>query len=478
MDVLKRSSIEHVGVDHGIVDELVVHFTPSTPVSVVLEIPAWIRRGRDTMLVPFPLLIIPTDHGQVEVPDDAFQFALNRAHVEKFDALRRMLVTIGSLYDFWRRSGRPMEDGEDADLAVWNYIAERLTGPKPVQYSTVRTEFDDIRTYARFCRDLGRAYSPVARALAAASRLFGKRLPMQPTAEFLQHLDVQRRRWADLLEGEAAFPADLKKLSSPSVKSGKKIVKFPTELQMDDMIDLEPNPLYRALLCLLAAQGPRLSECLQMWRCDVLPSVYASKFGASDDGNPFIIYAHPTASIWTGKSFAIRGGETRKEVLEREWSTTSSLWKHTRKDRDGWKSMLLFDRRALSWGFWAVDRYAKEFARLVPDILGLHEELGTDARHPYFWINPTDPSHRGNKMKKRNLRRVIGVACRRVGIEPVFDDGGHGHGLRHFCEWYAEKKVGMSPEEVQMVLRHQSVDSQESYGRRLSDLHAKLMGRR
>ncbi|WP_430254833.1 hypothetical protein [Neorhizobium sp. DAR64872/K0K18] len=426
------------------------------------------------MLVPFPLLIVPTEDGQVEVPDDVFQFALNRAKVEKFDALRRMFVAIGSLHDFWRRSGRPMEDGEDADLTIWNYMAERLAS---VLYSTVRAEFGDIRTYARFCRDQDRGDSPFARALKADSKLFSQRLPMRPTAEFLQHLDVQRRRWADLQESEAAFPTDLKKLSGPSVKSGTKLVRFPTELQMDDMIDLEPNPLYRALLCLLASHGARLSECLQMWRCDVLPSVYASKFGASDDGNPFIIYAHPSASIWTGKSFAIRGNETRKEVLEREWSTTPSPWKHTRKDRDGWKSMLLFDRRALSWGFWVVDRYAKEFARLVPHIFGLHEQFETEARHPYFWINPSDPQHRGNKMKKRNLRRIIGVACQRVGIEPVFDDGGHGHGLRHFCEWYAEKKIGMSPEEVQLVLRHQSVNSQETYGRRLADVHTKLKGR-
>lgn len=427
------------------------------------------------MLVPVPLLIVPTETGQVDVPDEAFQFALNRAQVEKFDVLRRRLVTIGSLYDFWRRSGHPMEDADDVDLVIWNYMAERISR---VQYTTVRVEFDDIQTYARFCRKQNLVHSPFARALAANNKLFEQKLPVLRTVDFLRHLDIQRRRWSELQESEAAFPTDLKKLSYASVKVGKSIVKFPTEAQMDDMIDLEPNPFYRALLCLLAAQGARLSECLQMWRCDILPSAYAGKFGASDDGNPFIIYAHPVASTWTGTSFANRGSERRSEVLARKWSTIPSPWKHTKKDRNGWKSMLLFDRRALSWGFWVVDRYAKEFARLIPFIHSLHEHCRTDARHPYVWINPTNPEHIGDKMKISNLRRVIGVACRRVGIEPHFDHGGHGHGLRHFCGWYAEKKVGMSPEEIQMVLRHRSVASQESYGRRLADVHTKLSERR
>lgn len=449
----------------------------SAPPSVVIDLPALVRRGSEVMVIPLPLLIVATD-GAVDVPADAYQFALNRAAVEKFDALRRMVVTVGAVHDFWRRSGLTMRAGEDANLVIWNYLAERLTGPRPVLYSTVRTEFHDIRTYVRFCRSQDRTYSPFAQALAADSRLFAQRMPVRPTAGILQHLDVQRMRWAELQEGQADFPDDLKKLATPAVKTAKKIVKFPTEDQMDDMIDLEPNPLYRAALCLLAAQGARFSEFLQMWRCDVLPASYASKFGASDDGNPFVIYAHPDESTWIGKSFALRAGISRKEVLKQDWGTTSCLWNSSRKERLGWKSMLLFDRRALSWGFWVVDRYAKEFARLVPHVLALHEELRTDDRHPYFWINPTDPKHRGGQIRHRNLRRVVGVACRRVGIEPHFDDGGHGHGLRHFCEWYAKTKIGLSPQEIQIVLRQRSVDSQEDYGRRLSDLHKTLSARR
>lgn len=442
-------------------------------ISVVIDIPARLKRSGQVMEVPLPILVT-LQGGEADVPSDTYRFALNRATVEKFDALRRMLVAIASLYDFWRASGLPIGTDEEVDLVIWNYLERRLTGANSVQYATVRTEFCDIRTYVRFCRKQNRLDSPFARALGEGSRLFEMKMPVRPTAAFLQHLQIQRERWLELQEMEAVFPTDLKKIAAPSIRKTKQIIRFPTENQMDDLIFSEPNPVFRAAYCLLAGTGPRLSELLHMWRCDVLPQSYASKFSSSNDGNPFVIYAHPEASTWTGETFNSRGTRTRKDVLDFDYFTTSRLWMISKKERLGWKGMLLFDPRGLSWGFWVVDRYAKEFARLLPGILHLHEEQHTDDRHPYFWINGRSPKHRGNPMRKQMLRKAIGSACTRIGIEPFIDEGGHGHGFRHFTGWFAEAKLGLSPSEKQLVLRHGDVQSQEDYGRRLADLFSKL----
>jgi integrase len=442
-------------------------------ISVVIDIPARLKRFGQVMDVPLPILVVLHD-GVADVPSDTYRFALSRAGVEKFEALRRMLVAISSLYDFWRASGLSIGTGEEVDLVIWNYLAGRLTGPKKVQYETVRMEFCDIRTYVRFCRKQDRLGSPFARALRAESRLFEMKMPVRPTAAFLQHLEIQRQRWLELQEMEAVFPTDLKKIATPSIKTAKLIIRFPTENQMDDLIFSEPNPMYRAAYCLLAGTGPRLSELLHMWRCDVLPPSYAGRFSGSSDGNPFIIYAHPEASTWTGETFNTRSARSRKDVLDFEYNAMSRLWTISKKERLGWKGMLLFDQRGLSWGFWVVDRYAKEFARLLPSIHALHDALGTDETHPYFWINPSDLATRGNPMRRQMLRRAIGSACVRIGIEPFIDEGGHGHGFRHFTGWFAEAKLGMSPSEKQLVLRHGDVQSQEDYGRRLADLFSKL----
>ncbi|TAZ42054.1 hypothetical protein [Rhizobium ruizarguesonis] len=457
------------------------HITPDeTPAgtahefaSVVIDIPARLKRAGQFLDVPLPILVIVQD-GIAEVPSDTYRFALNRAVVERFDTLRRMLVTIASLYEFWRNSGLPIKSNEEVDVVIWNYLSERLHGVDGVAYATVRTEFCDIRTYVRFCRKQGRNDSPFARALGTQSLLFETTMPVRPTAAFLQHLRLQRERWLELQEQEAAFPNDLKKIGTPSLWRTKRITRFPTEQQMDDLIFTEPNAMYRAAYCLLAGTGPRLSELLHMWRCDVLPASYAGRFSGANDGNPFVIYAHPEASVWTGETLATKGVRTRQDVLDLKYSRTSRLWTTSRKERLGWKGMLLFDPRHLSWGIWVVDRYAKEFARLLPTILHLHQELHADDHHPYFWINGVNSKHRGNPLRKQMLRRAIGAACSRNGIQPFIDEGGHGHGFRHFTAWYCETILGFAPAEKQLVLRHGNVQSQEDYGRRLADLFSKL----
>ncbi|WP_037077124.1 hypothetical protein [Neorhizobium vignae] len=441
--------------------------------AIVIDVPVRLKRFGGIMDVPLPILVV-LERGEVSVPSDTYRFALNRAGVEKFEALHRMLVTVRSLYVFWRSSGLSIRTDEEVDVVIWSYLGWRLTGPQSVGYETVRIEFSDIRTYVRFCRKQDLLDSPFARALGSESRLFETRMPVRPTAAFLQHLEIQRERFLELQELEAVFPIDLGKIAMPSTRKAKQIIRFPTESQMDDLIFSEPNLVYRAIYCLLAATGPRLSEALHMWRCDVLPPSYAGRFSGSNDGNPFVIYAHPEASTWTGESFGTRGARSRKEVLELEYSATSRLWKLSKKERLGWKGMLLFDPRGLSWGFWVVDRYAKEFARLLPSIHALHEELSTDEKHPYIWINPSNLAHRGKPMRQQMLRRAIGAACARIGLEPFIDEGGHGHGFRHFTGWYAEAKLGMSPSEKQLVLRHADVQSQEDYGRRLADIFSKL----
>lgn len=450
--------------------------THDFPLSVVLDIPTRFKRSGDWMDVPLPILIV-VEEGQAVVPSDVYRFACSRASFEKFEALRRMVVTVAALYDHWRKSGLSLSDPETTDALIWSYLDSRLNGPRPVAYETVRSDFAYIRLYARFCRKNRNLESPFSQAFAESSRHFENALPRRPTAHFLQHLQIHRERWLEMQETEALFPDDLRRLANPAVISKKGLVKFPTETQMDDAIDLESNPVYRAALCLLAAQGARLSELLHMWRCDLLPPSYASQFGASSDGNTFTIYAHPDASRWVGTSFTPAVSMNRAQLLRTKYQTSSRRWLPLKKDRLGWKSILLTDPRGLSYGFWMVDRYAKEFANLLPKILLLHEECRTDPLHPFFWINSSRGEHQGKFMRMRSLRQAVGRACARVGLDPCIDDGGHGHGLRHFCKWVAQTKVGLSPPEVQLVLRHASVRSQEDYGRRLSDIHAKLSGR-
>lgn len=455
-------------IDHPTAEEI--------PAAIVLALPVRLKKRHSPVVVPLPVLIVMQD-GEPTVPPDTFEFAVDRVSVERFDTLHRMLATIARLHDDWRASCIPLNSAEDADTVIWNYLYVRMTEPNPIAYGTARTEFRDICAFVRFCRRNQRLKTPFAQALAKGSRLFEDQMPFRRSHGFLQHLDAHRRRWLELQDFEPDLPQDLKKLAAPLRSSMARVVKFPTEQQMDDLIDRERNPMFRAAWCVLAAQGPRFSELLHMWRCDVLPPSCASRFSPSPDANPFLIYAHPEQSLYVGDSFSRKGGVSRKMVLENKYGTTSRLSRVAAKERLGWKSMLLFDARNLSWGFWMVDRYAREFERLLPTIWALHDEGGSDDRHPYLFINCRDAKHFGAPMRKQNLQRAYAAACQRVGLEPVLEAGGHGHGMRHFCAWYAEAKNGLDEAERQIVLRHRSQQSQEDYGRRLADLHAKLSER-
>lgn len=446
------------------------------PATVVMDLPVWLKHGMEKVVVPLPILIVMQD-GEAIVPPETFEFAVDRAAVEKFDALHRILATIARLHDHWRGWRIPLNNADDADTVIWNYLYVRLTPPDPVSYGSARTEFRDICSFVRFCRRNPRLKSHFAQALAEGSRLFENQMPVRRTHGFLQHLEAHRRRWLELQDFEADIPRDLKKLAAPLLSSVAKVVKFPTEQQMDDLIDRERNPVFRAAWCVLAAQGPRFSELLHMWRCDVLPPSCASRFSPSPDANPFLIYAHPEQCLYVGDSFSRKGVVDRKMVLQHKYRTTSRLKAAEPNDRLGWKSMLFFDARNLSWGFWMVERYAREFERLLPKIWALHDEAGSDGRHPYFFINGKNAEHFGAPMKKQNLQRAYAAACERVGLEAVLEAGGHGHGMRHYCAWYSQAKNGLDDAELQIVLRHKSQKSQEDYGRRLADLHVKLSER-
>ncbi|TBC65032.1 MULTISPECIES: hypothetical protein [Rhizobium] len=446
------------------------------PATVVIDIPAWVTHLGERTVVPLPILIVMQD-GEATVPSDTFEFAVDRAAVEKFEALHRILATIARLHDEWRASRIPLNSAEDADTIIWNYLYSRLAPPAPVAYETIRTDFRDICSFVRFCRRNPRLKSHFAQALAKGSKLFEDQMPVRKTKGFLQHLDSHRRRWLELQDFEADMPRDLKKLAAPMLSSVAKITMFPTEQQMDDLIDLERNPMFKAAWCVLAAQGPRFAELLHMWRCDVLPPSFAARFTARPDANPFLIYAHPEQCLYTGESFARNVVVDRKMVLKEKYRTVSRLKKVEPNERLGWKSMLLFDARKLSWGFWMVERYARIFEGLLPTIWAFHDEAGSDRRHPYLFANCRNDKYFGSPMTKQNLQRAYVAACERVGLEPIMEAGGHGHGMRHFCAWYAEAKNLLDAPERQLVLRQKSQDSQEEYGRRLADLHAKMSGR-
>ncbi len=134
--------------------------------------------------------------------------------------------------------------------------------------------------------------------------------------------------------------------------------------------------------------------------------------------------------------------------------------------RAGWKGTLYLNRDfRLSEVFWLDERAAMLFAESAAEIREFHRLHETSKRHPYFYVNVADPTQefRGGMLKVSNVEAAFDRACWRCGLEP-HRYGRRIHGLRHFYKAYAES-LGISRDEIQIMMGHKRVGSQDDYGR-------------
>jgi len=245
--------------------------------------------------------------------------------------------------------------------------------------------------------------------------------------------------------------------------------------QVDAIIDGERNPIYRSLWILLAYAGPRLSEALNLWRCDILPGSYSRFFSEIDmTGSPLVIFAHPSRSPYVGDVSPTKRGENRRTHLDRVWGLKPRPLQKSKK-RPGWKGMLFFhDQWLLSWAYWTSELRAAEFARLGSEIRAIHRAGNLDLRHPYYFCNCRNPQALYEPLSIGAAEQAFDLACIRVGIEPHSTIGAHIHGFRHFYEWTLKHRLKLEPETRRIFLRHRSIDSQEDYGHRAVDTYHSL----
>lgn len=227
--------------------------------------------------------------------------------------------------------------------------------------------------------------------------------------------------------------------------------------------------MLKALWTELAYLGPRISEPLNHWRCDVLDASYSQVlFGAPVEG-PLVIFAHPIHSRYTGPFDS--GLRTREQELKQRYGLVPRPDEASKKQRIGWKGMAAFNPELwITHGTWTCRKRASEFNELFAEILDLHGALGTDAMHPYLYVNSKNAAHLGEPLKIGNVEEAFERACIRAGVKP-HSPGAHLHGLRHFYRWYATHKLKLPEDIVQLMMRQRSVTSQRVYGKRFSDAY-------
>jgi hypothetical protein len=239
--------------------------------------------------------------------------------------------------------------------------------------------------------------------------------------------------------------------------------------EIDALIDLEKNFMFKALWILLAYQGPRISEGLNMFACDVIDPDLAKELFLADFDGPVTIFADPRKSRFLGLSDPTRSIQTRSVYLDTTYGLQPRPDYGGKSMRAGWKGMSVFNAHYLiTHGTWTCQKRAAQFADLLDEIRALHADVGTDRLHPYLFVNAVNAEHLGEPLKMSNVKKAFDRACARAGIEP-HSLGASLHGFRHYYAWYAKHVLQLDEETIQRMLRQKSPLSQRTYGKRAAD---------
>lgn len=362
----------------------------------------------------------------------------------------------------------------DQTMSLWSYMDFRGTGTKyldenhllypllwdGVAKTTISSEFKHLIRYFTF---LETYTGPDAQFLDRT--LF--RLPKaqvqdlkDSTDDFFAHLASHRDYWRDLRENENLRPPA--KFRVPPRRKGFK--PFPPEEEILEIIAGEKNPTFKAIWLLLAyGASHRISEVLNLWQVDILPSSYNREFfGLAPDGFPLVLIADPSNSSWLGDFNS--GRVNRAQYLLSEYGLRP---RPERSANDplfsGFKTKKVYGEYQVAKTWWLNENAASAFSECAAEIQNFHLRHRTSRKHPYFFVNMFARDDRlGEPLTKKRIQAAWADACRRVGITPHVR-GRNIHGLRHFTKYYMEE-LQLSPSDIQIMRGDHSIASQDEYG--------------
>ena len=377
----------------------------------------------------------------------------------------------------------------DQTVSIFAYLDFRITGTRhldndhplsPLRWdgcarNTVRAEFRHLTRYFSFLeRYLGNGSQTIDHRLFKISTSEIAALRSQDNRDFFQHLASHRKYWADLRDDKDILPRQFRPTNR---EVGYR--PFPDEEEIRRIISEERNPAFKALWILQAyGASHRISEVLQIWQEDILPSDYNREFfGFAPDGMPLVLIAHPTESTWLGTANQKR--QTRQAYLLSQYGLKPrSMLPASAPLYAGFKSKRVYGSHKTAKTWWLNTDAAAAFEACIQEIRAFHNRHRTSRKHPYFFVNMfSQDGSLGNPIRVKRIESAWVAACRRVGVLPHMR-GRNIHGLRHFTKYHAQQ-LGISPSMIQIMRGDNSATSQDDYGqcamsvrKALSNLHS------
>jgi hypothetical protein len=463
-----------------------------TPSSIVCTLPVEDLAGRRSL----PFLLAEDETGDVHVVAEVLAWASASSYSRNLSTIQRDVEIVGRFYNFCRAFTRGMTISEDdLDYLIYAYLLWRLNGTltdegrsiipglrwKPLSVPQLEQEFHALARYFAFCsKQFGYVTLNSKAYRQAPDSAPIKRLDAQDAHgrdDFLIHLGASRDFWSRRIESTNPLIPPIVSMRRPSAKRGIRMIMAEEEIWA--VIETEKNPVFRAIWLLAAFGGPRISEQLNLWQCDILPASYhLPLLGYAYTETSLVIKADPLLSRYTGD--ISKPGVSRGQYIQDRYSgriQPRPQYERGHPLRAGWKAMLYVNSQLkLAPTFWIGIKAASLFDECAAEIRDFHLRHATSRLHPFFYVNVADPtgSYRGQPTKMSNVQDAWNRACRRSGLDP-HRWGRNLHALRHHYKAYAEHELCMRPKYLQIMIGHNRLESQEDYGREAKRVHETLM---
>lgn len=436
-----------------------------------------------------PTLIVDGPDGTARVVPEVVAFM--QAMVtrgESLDKLRGIATILALLHDYMvaTRAWEPIPPHDLPDV-IGGFIRLRRTGGGvrpggdpwiPVKRQTVDRDRHYIRLFSEFCAERY-GHFPVV-PLGECS--FGK--DGEGYRGVMRRLSRERGMLLAHVAGSRPATVPLVGLSERTVRRRSSARAHMPKSLIEDLIQATPSLTQRMAFVQATFGGQRISEILNLWRCDVLPGRLRPVLFPDDVATdvPLVVLAHPSQSRYVGDSRP--GTADRLQHLARAYSLKPRNLLEGEPMEAGWKGMLMDNEDLLaSQVFWVDRAWARIFHEMFQQLRDRVLPTVPDAvrrGHPYLIVNDAPGRVEfGQPMKMSNIRKAFDRALGRLGVDAERYHQGV-HGLRHAYKAMLEG-LGMSPEEVRKAMHHVSVGSQKSYGEttaRLNERMTTLLGSR
>ncbi|WP_169380618.1 site-specific integrase [Thermomonas fusca] len=411
--------------------------------------------------------------GEVEVHQEALAWALSELSFERsYAQVLQFIRSVSGLMKFYSQIGSPSLDGIGLRKLVQDYILARHRGDddlnwKPLARDGLKAQVRHIVAFSDFCQRefgylplLGKSTVPLPPP-SRSQKSFWKLMACNET-DFFSHLAIRRE----------SPVIDIRIPGRARTKGGAKGFSGMSEEVAWNLIDAEQNDTFKAIWLLGFFGGPRLSESLNLWICDVLPGNYRTTFFPGDifADLPLVVIANPWTSRWCGKIGEER--TTRSDFLKNTFGLVprpqmaESDNGINRGKTAGFKGIRQTnDTGEMRQIFWASERAAREFESLIVRVIQKRSRMPLARRHPFLFVNtdPRRPEIQGDMLAMSNVKKAFVRAVNRIGEIP-FRSRRSPHGMRHFYSDLIRRLVGGDVGSVQVCLGQRSRLSQHDYG--------------